>query len=124
MASTAPYLVRVQLKPHVVESDDYPFTLPIVRGLDIGFAAPVTFFVFRLRRASSRIPPSTGGTFKAVTPLRTLSATSRQQTRIDQERARRTRLEVDPRVALLPSEIEADKRILIADIEEAIRQRR
>jgi predicted ATPase len=45
MALTAPYLVRVHLKEHVVDSEEYPFSLPIVRGLDIEFAAPVTFFV-------------------------------------------------------------------------------
>jgi predicted ATPase len=45
MASTPPYLVRVHLKEHAVESDEYPFSLPIVRGLDIEFASPVTFFV-------------------------------------------------------------------------------
>ena len=45
MASTPPYLVRVHLKEHAAESDEYPFSLPIVRGLDIEFASPVTFFV-------------------------------------------------------------------------------
>lgn len=45
MASTPPYLVRVHLKEHAGESDEYPFSLPIVRGLDIEFASPVTFFV-------------------------------------------------------------------------------
>ena len=45
MASTPPYLVRVHLKEDAVESDEYPFSLPIVRVLDIEFASPVTFFV-------------------------------------------------------------------------------
>jgi len=45
MALTPPYLVRVHLKDHAAESDEYPFSLPIVRGLDIEFASPVTFFV-------------------------------------------------------------------------------
>jgi predicted ATPase len=33
------------LKENIVESDEYPFSLPIVRGLDIEFTSPVTFFV-------------------------------------------------------------------------------
>lgn len=45
MASTPPYLVRVQLKEQIPEPAEYPFNLPIVRGLDIEFASPVTFFV-------------------------------------------------------------------------------
>lgn len=45
MASTPPYLVRVHLKEDAVVSDEYPFSLPIVRGLDIEFASTVTFFV-------------------------------------------------------------------------------
>jgi predicted ATPase len=44
MASTPPYLLRVHLK-EAVESATYPFSLPIVRGLDIGFESAVTFFV-------------------------------------------------------------------------------
>jgi predicted ATPase len=45
MAATAPYLVRVHLKEGPIGSDDHPFNLPVVRGLDIEFASPVTFFV-------------------------------------------------------------------------------
>lgn len=45
MASTPPYLVRVHLKEHAVESEEYPFSLSILRGLDIEFTSPVTFFV-------------------------------------------------------------------------------
>ena len=43
--ASPPYLLRVHLKEHTIHSDEYPFNLPIVRGLDIEFASPVTFFV-------------------------------------------------------------------------------
>ena len=43
--SLAPYLVRLQAKEGVPESTEYPFSLPLVRGLDVEFTAPVTFFV-------------------------------------------------------------------------------
>src|SRR5687768_17222189 len=71
MASTPPYLVRVYLKEHAVESDKYPFSLPIVRDLDIEFASPVTFFVgengtgkstiIEALAALCRLPVSGGG---------------------------------------------------------------
>lgn len=71
MASTPPYLVRVHMKEHAVESEAYPFSLPIVRGLDIEFTSPVTFFVgengtgkstvIEAIAALSRLPVSGGG---------------------------------------------------------------
>src|SRR5215207_5959966 len=71
MASTPPYLVRVHLKEPAVGSDEYPFSLPIVRGLDIEFASPVTFFVgengtgkstiIEALAALCRLPVSGGG---------------------------------------------------------------
>jgi predicted ATPase len=45
MASAAPFLVALQLKDRAVESDGYPFSLPLIRALDIEFSSPVTFFV-------------------------------------------------------------------------------
>jgi predicted ATPase len=71
MASTPPYLVRVHLKEQAVRSEEYPFSLPIVRGLDIEFASPVTFFVgengtgkstiIEALAALCRLPVSGGG---------------------------------------------------------------
>jgi energy-coupling factor transporter ATP-binding protein EcfA2 len=71
MASTPPYLVRVHLKEQAVQSEEYPFSLPIVRGLDIEFASPVTFFVgengtgkstiIEALAALCRLPVSGGG---------------------------------------------------------------
>ena len=45
MAAGAPYLLRVRLKEPGVERDEFPFSIPIVRGLDIEFSSAVTFFV-------------------------------------------------------------------------------
>jgi predicted ATPase len=45
MAATAPYLLRLHLKERRLESDDYPFNLPLIRALDVEFVSPVTFFV-------------------------------------------------------------------------------
>jgi predicted ATPase len=45
MVSMPPYLVRLQLKESVTEGGEYPFSLPLIRCLDIEFMAPVTFFV-------------------------------------------------------------------------------
>jgi predicted ATPase len=45
MASMPPYLTRLQLKENAPESAEYPFSLALVRSLDIEFTAPVTFFV-------------------------------------------------------------------------------
>ena len=45
MSSTSPYLVRVQLKEGPANGREYPFSLPLIRGLDIEFTSPVTFFV-------------------------------------------------------------------------------
>jgi predicted ATPase len=45
MAATTPYLVRLHVKEQAVESDAYPFHLPLIRRLDIEFTSPVTFFV-------------------------------------------------------------------------------
>jgi predicted ATPase len=71
MASTPPYLVRVHLKEQALHSEGYPFTLPIVRGLDIEFTSPVTFFVgengtgkstiIEALAALCRLPVSGGG---------------------------------------------------------------
>ena len=46
--------MRVHLKEQAVESDEYPFSLPSVRRLDIEFASPVTFFVLRWRWVEAR----------------------------------------------------------------------
>ena len=43
--SSVPYLVRLQVKEGIPESNEYPFSLPLVRRLDVEFTAPVTFFV-------------------------------------------------------------------------------
>jgi predicted ATPase len=61
----------VHLKEHAAESEEYPFSLPIVRGLDIEFTSPVTFFVgengtgkstvIEAIAALSRLPVSGGG---------------------------------------------------------------
>jgi predicted ATPase len=45
MDSTAPYLVRLQLKEGAAEPGDYPFNLALICSLDIEFTSPVTFFV-------------------------------------------------------------------------------
>ena len=45
MAGTPPYLLGLRLKERTVDSEDYPFNLPLIRALDIEFASPVTFFV-------------------------------------------------------------------------------
>ena len=45
MGSSTPYLVRLRLREGVTDSGEYPFTLPLVRCLEIEFTAPVTFFV-------------------------------------------------------------------------------
>lgn len=71
MASTPPYLVRLQRKDAAAEHGDYPFNLPLMRRLDIAFTAPVTFFVgengtgkstvIEAIAALSRLPVSGGG---------------------------------------------------------------
>lgn len=40
-----PYLLGVRVKTERIESNDYPFNLPLVRALDLQFSSPVTFFV-------------------------------------------------------------------------------
>ena len=45
MSSMPPYLVRLQLKERAADGGEYPFNLPLIRGLNIEFTAPVTFFV-------------------------------------------------------------------------------
>lgn len=45
MTGPVPYLLGVCVKPERVQSDDYPFSLPLVRSLDLQFDSPVTFFV-------------------------------------------------------------------------------
>jgi len=45
MSSTPPYLARLQLKEGAEVGGEYPFSLPLIRCLDIEFTAPVTFFV-------------------------------------------------------------------------------
>jgi predicted ATPase len=44
MDLTPPYLVRLQLKD-APDGSDYPFSLPLIRSLDIEFTASVTYFV-------------------------------------------------------------------------------
>ena len=55
MASTAPYLVRLQLKDGAVEPGEYLFNLPLIRRLDIEFASPVTFFVTLAKTGPARL---------------------------------------------------------------------
>jgi len=45
MHATPPYLVRLQLKEGAADGSEYPFSLPLIRCLDIEFTSPVTFFV-------------------------------------------------------------------------------
>ena len=45
MNEAPPYLVRLQLKEGAVDGSEYPFSLPLIRSLDIAFTSPVTFFV-------------------------------------------------------------------------------
>lgn len=45
MGSTPPFLTRLHLKDGAADAGQYPFTLPIIRSLDIEFTSPVTFFV-------------------------------------------------------------------------------
>ncbi len=45
-ARGAPYLSRLHLKEGTAPRPDaYPFTIPVIGGLDIEFVSPVTFFV-------------------------------------------------------------------------------
>ena len=39
-------LVRLQLKEGAAAGAEYPFSLPLIRCLDIEFTSPVTFFVY------------------------------------------------------------------------------
>ena len=45
MGPSPPYLVRLQLKEGAADGGEYPFSLPLIRCLDIEFTSPVTFFV-------------------------------------------------------------------------------
>lgn len=45
MDPSPPYLVRLQLKEGAADGGEYPFSLPLIRCLDIEFTSPVTFFV-------------------------------------------------------------------------------
>lgn len=45
MSPSPPYLVRLQLKEGAAHGDEYPFSLPLIRCLDIEFTSAVTFFV-------------------------------------------------------------------------------
>jgi predicted ATPase len=45
MGASPPYLVRLQLKEGADDGGHYPFSLPLIRCLDIEFTSPVTFFV-------------------------------------------------------------------------------
>jgi predicted ATPase len=45
MGSTPLYLSRLQLKEEASAAGEYPFSLPLIRSLDMEFTAPVTFFV-------------------------------------------------------------------------------
>ena len=40
-----PYLPRLHVKEGAAESAEYPFSLPLVRCLNIEFTSAVTFFV-------------------------------------------------------------------------------
>src|SRR5262249_8423149 len=45
MSAMPPYLVGLQLKEPAAAAGEYPFSLPLIRCLDLEFTAPVTFFV-------------------------------------------------------------------------------
>ena len=45
MGPPPPYLLRLQLKEGAAETGEYPFSLPLLRCLDVEFTSPVTFFV-------------------------------------------------------------------------------
>jgi predicted ATPase len=45
MNETPPYLVRLQLKEGAPDGCEYPFSLSLIRRLDMEFTSPVTFFV-------------------------------------------------------------------------------
>jgi predicted ATPase len=45
MNAMPPYLVRLRLKDGAADRGEYPFSVPIIRCLDIEFTSPVTFFV-------------------------------------------------------------------------------
>ena len=45
MGPSPPYLVRLQLKEGAAAGAESPFSLPLIRCLDIEFTSPVTFFV-------------------------------------------------------------------------------
>jgi hypothetical protein len=49
MGPSPSYLVRIQLKEGAADGGEYPFSLPLIRCLDIEFTSPVTFFVWRER---------------------------------------------------------------------------
>ena len=71
MGPPPPYLVRLQLKEGAAETGEYPFSLPLIRCLDVEFTSPVTFFVgengtgkstvIEAIAALSRLPVSGGG---------------------------------------------------------------
>lgn len=43
--SKAPFLIGLRVVPEAIIGTQYPFNLPSIRGLDIRFSRPVTFFV-------------------------------------------------------------------------------
>ncbi|HEX6463178.1 MAG TPA: AAA family ATPase [Vicinamibacterales bacterium] len=45
MSSQPPYLLSLRLKEGAASGDEYPFSLPLIRCLDIEFTVPVAFFV-------------------------------------------------------------------------------
>lgn len=45
MNAMPPFLVRLELKEGAAGGDEYPFSVPLIRDLDIEFTSPVTFFV-------------------------------------------------------------------------------
>lgn len=45
MTERVPYMLGVRVQPERIRSHDYPFNLRLVRGLDLRFESPVTFFV-------------------------------------------------------------------------------
>jgi predicted ATPase len=45
MTERVPYLLGASIQEERIGSRDYPFNLPLVRGLDVRFESPVTFFV-------------------------------------------------------------------------------